>query len=410
MIVLNHFLRRLIRLGSLIVIGPDGSHHRFQGQLVANLRPCTVRLHDRRLLWSIPLNPSVAIGEAYMDGRLTLEQGSLYDFLALASANAQLFGDRISPIDMIDIWTRRFQQWNPASRSRRNVAHHYDLSDRLYDLFLDSDRLYSCAYFPQPRMTLDQAQAAKKRHIIDKLLLEPGHRVLDIGCGWGGLALEIARRAAVNVLGVTLSEHQLRIARKRAEAAGLADRVRFELIDYRQVQGHFDRIVSVGMFEHVGIGHYGEFFAKVYGLMPAHGIALLHSIGRNGRPSSTDSWIRKYIFPGGYCPSLSEVFPPVEASGLFTTDLEILRPSHYADTLRQWRERFVAQWPTARSLYDERFCRMWEFYLAGCEAAFRHRNLMVFQIQLARTPHAVPATRNYMADQSFPINGLAAAQ
>ncbi|WP_274540592.1 SAM-dependent methyltransferase [Telmatospirillum siberiense] len=375
-----------------------------------DVQPCTIRLHDSRLPWTIPLSPSLAVGEAFMEGRLTIEEGTLYDFLALATANARRFGGVISPSDVLAWLTRRLQQWNPVSASRRNVAHHYDLSDAFYDLFLDEDRLYSCAYFPVPRMTLDQAQAAKKRHIIDKLRLSPGQRVLDIGCGWGGLALAMAREADVTVTGITLSEHQLKIARQRAKAAGLDDRVNFELIDYRQIGLTFDRIVSVGMFEHVGVDHYATFFNKVRGLLTDSGIALLHAIGRSGRPTTTDPWIRKYIFPGGYCPSLSEVLPATEKSSLFVTDLEILSPLHYADTLRHWRARFCSRWHKAAALYDERFCRMWEFYLAGAEASFRYGDLMVFQMQMAGNPQAVPRTRDYMLGADAPIAAARAAE
>ncbi|MDR3435696.1 cyclopropane-fatty-acyl-phospholipid synthase family protein [Telmatospirillum sp.] len=398
MLFLEPFLRRFVRYGLLTVIDSAGQPHRFCGETLPGITPSTIRLRDSRLAWSIPLSPSISVGEAYMDGRLIIEEGTLYNFLALATANARRFGDFLSPSDLLDRLARRFQQWNPVKASRRNVAHHYDLSDSLYDLFLDRDRLYSCAYFATPEVGLDEAQTAKKRHIINKLQISSGQRILDIGCGWGGLALSLAREANVRVTGITLSEHQLAIARQRAATAGLADRVNFELLDYRQIHDSFDRIVSVGMFEHVGIDQYSTFFHKVHDLLTDDGIALLHAIGRSGRPTSTDPWIRKYIFPGGYCPSLSEVFPAVEKSGLSATDLEILRPCHYADTLRHWRNRFCARWDKAAALYDERFCRLWEFYLAGAEAAFRHRDLMVFQMQMTKDPSAVPRTRNYMLD------------
>lgn len=396
MIFLEFFLRNFIKRGCLTVIDDHGRRFRFEGEALPAVQPAAVRLRDASLAWKIPLNPSLAVGEAYMDGRLTIEEGSLYDFLAVAAANAKDAGGLFGPSDALDWLTRRLQQWNPLSASRRNVAHHYDLSDELYDLFLDRDRLYSCAYFPFPGMSLDEAQAAKKRHILDKLMLKSGQRVLDIGCGWGGLALSMAREADVEVTGITLSEHQLKIARQRAKAAGLDRKVSFELVDYREIGTTFDRIVSVGMFEHVGVNQYDVFFRKVRELLAASGVALLHAIGRSGRPTTTDAWVRKYVFPGGYCPSLSEVLPSVETSGLVTTDLEILRPTHYADTLRHWRARFRAQWQKAAALYDERFCRMWEFYLAASEVGFRFRDLMVFQMQMANDPMAVPATRDYM--------------
>jgi len=288
--------------------------------------------------------------------------------------------------------------------ARRNVAHHYDLSEKFYSLFLDSDRQYSCAYFGNPGATLEQAQAAKKRHIMAKLLLEPGQKVLDIGCGWGGLALTMAQEADVEVTGITLSEQQLQVARQRAEEAQLSHRVHFVLADYRQISDRFDRIVSVGMFEHVGIDHYYAFFRRMRDLLTERGVALLHAIGRSHGSGVTNAWIRKYIFPGGYSPALSEVLPAVEASGLLATDIEIWRPRHYAETLRHWRNRFMERRTKALALYDERFCRMWEFYLAGAECAFRHQGHMVWQMQLAKHADSVPMTRDYVtaAAASYP--------
>jgi cyclopropane-fatty-acyl-phospholipid synthase len=292
--------------------------------------------------------------------------------------------------------TRRFEQFNPAARSKRNVAHHYDLSGRLYSLFLDRDRQYSCAYFPRGDETLDAAQLAKKRHIAAKLRMDrPGLEVLDIGSGWGGLGLMLAREHGARVLGITLSEEQLAESRARAEAEGLADRVRFELLDYRSITRQFDRIVSVGMFEHVGIGFYPAYFNTIARCLRPDGVALVHSIGRFEGPSATNPWIQKYIFPGGYCPALSEVLPSVERSGLFSTDIEVLR-LHYAETLRHWRRRFAANRDTIAAIYDERFCRMFEFYLCGSELAFRRQGHMIFQIQLARRHDAVPLTRDYI--------------
>jgi cyclopropane-fatty-acyl-phospholipid synthase len=290
-----------------------------------------------------------------------------------------------------------FQQYNPLHAARENVAHHYDLSDTLYDLFLDIDRQYSCAYFTRPDVTLETAQADKKRHIAAKLLLRPGQKVLDIGCGWGGLALYLARECGVQVTGLTLSSEQLKVAERRAAAAGLADRVRFHLRDYRTETGRYDRIVSVGMFEHVGVVHYPAFFRKLDELLSPDGVALLHSIGRMDGPGATNPWIRKYIFPGGYSPAMSEVLPEVEKVGLWITDIEVLR-LHYAETLRHWRQRFLANRERIKNLYDERFCRMWEFYLAGSEVAFRHQGHIVFQMQIAKRVDAVPLTRDYMFD------------
>jgi cyclopropane-fatty-acyl-phospholipid synthase len=292
---------------------------------------------------------------------------------------------------------RRIYQYNPAGRSQRNVAHHYDLSRRLYELFLDADEQYSCAYFPDTNMTIEAAQEAKKRHIASKLLLKPGMKVLDIGSGWGGLAFTLAETAGVDVTGLTLSREQLAVANERARAKGIADRVRFHLRDYRAETGTYDRIVSVGMFEHVGINHYEEFFATVNRLLAPDGVMLLHAIGRLNGPGQTNSWIRKYIFPGGYAPALSEVLPVVERSGLLTTDVEILR-MHYAITINRWQERFTANRAEIAQLYDERFCRMWEFYLAGAEMDFRYLKAMVFQLQLGKSMGAVPLVRDYMVD------------
>ena len=277
------------------------------------------------------------------------------------------------------------------------MAHHYDLSGTLYDLFLDRDRQYSCAYFADPDDSLDAAQKNKKRHIAAKLLLAPGARVLDIGSGWGGLALYLSEVSGAHVTGVTLSNEQVTVAQQRAEAAGLAEKVHFDLSDYREVRERLERIVSVGMFEHVGVGHYREFFATVRDLLTEEGVALLHSIGRADGPGATNPWVHKYIFPGGYVPALSEVLPAVEQAGLVVTDIEILR-LHYAETLRAWRRNFNANRASIGEIYDERFCRMWEFYLASSEAAFRYGSLMVFQLQFAKRQDAVPLTRDYIAD------------
>ncbi len=326
-----------------------------------------------------------------------IEQGSLYDFLYLVLSNVKGIMPPWPTIltALMRRMTRRIRQFNPPSRSRRNVHAHYDLDGRLYSLFLDNDLQYSCAYFADGVTTLDDAQLAKKRHIAAKLALQPGQRVLDIGSGWGGLGLYLAEHADVEVVGVTLSEEQLAVSNRRAEEMGLADRVRFLLQDYRFVEGPFDRIVSVGMFEHVGVGHFGTFFNTCRDLLTPDGVMLLHSIGRFGPPGDTSAWIQRYIFPGGYIPAVSEVIPRVERSGLKLTDMEILR-LHYAKTLKAWRERFLAHREEVAALYDERFCRMWEFYLAASEIAFRVGALMNFQIQLAKNLEVLPLTRNYM--------------
>ncbi|CCA93159.1 MULTISPECIES: cyclopropane-fatty-acyl-phospholipid synthase family protein [Novosphingobium] len=392
----------MIQTGQLTVIDHRGRSHEFLGH-----RPgpkVTVRLHDPKLPLRLALNPSLAFGEAYMEGTLTLERGSLHDLLQLAIDGLEAF-DR-HPIQRLRARTGRNRSpRNHRHRARANVAHHYDLSGALYDLFLDSDRQYSCAYFPTGDETLEEAQAAKKRHLAAKLLLEPGCEVLDIGSGWGGLALELAQAAKANVTGVTLSTEQLAAARARAEAAGLSRQVRFELRDYREEMGLYDRVVSVGMFEHVGPPDYSTFFKSVARTLKPDGVALIHSIGRMEPPGGADPWISKYIFPGGYIPALSEVVAAVEKSGLWITDIEILRV-HYADTLKHWHERFQARRAEAAELYDERFCRMWEFYLAACEMLFRHGPLMVFQLQLAHRRDAVPLTRDYITDydRSEPVD------
>ncbi len=345
------------------------------------------------------LNPGLAAGEAFMDGRLIIEQGTLYDFLdlCLVGINERKrsgFGGIPRTLGQL---LRHLHQYNPIGRAQRNVAHHYDLSSRLYELFLDADRQYSCAYFEAPDIDLDSAQRMKKRHLAAKLMIRPGQRVLDIGCGWGGLGLYLAQTCGAEVTGVTLSAEQHRVANDRAAEAGLSHIARFELGDYRDLGGEFDRIVSVGMFEHVGVGHYQEFFDKVRSLLPKDGIALLHSIGNAEGPSWTNPWIRKYIFPGGYIPALSEVLPKVENAGLWVTDIEILR-LHYAETLRAWRRRFEANRQAIVDLYDERFARMWEFYLVGSELFFRRLGGMNFQIQMARERDAAPLTRDYISD------------
>ncbi len=395
--LLARFLRSFIKEGELILIDADGVTHRIGSP--APIPAVAIRLHDRKLHWKLWLDPRLHVGEAYMDGTMTLERGSIHDLLDLVGRNTgeRPFGrwDSLG-LQLRQMW-RRFAQANPLGRAQRHVAHHYDLSDDLYNLFLDHDRQYSCAYFAAPGMSLEDAQKAKKRHIAAKLRLSPGQRVLDVGSGWGGMALYLARTANVHVTGVTLSKEQHRVSCQRAKDEGLSDRVEFLLRDYREVDDRFDRIVSVGMFEHVGTPHYREYFRKFQELLSDDGVALLHTIAHRDPPSNTNPWIRKYIFPGGYCPALSEILPFTERSGLWVTDIEILR-LHYAETLRQWRRRFLANWDKAAALYDERFCRMWEYYLAGSEMAFRHQGQIVAQIQLTKSIDALPLTRDYMAD------------
>ncbi len=389
-------LQHTIKIGRLTLIDAAGKAHVFQGGPGPSR---TIRLHDRSLHWRLLLNPKLAFGEAWMDEKITCEDGTIYDMLDLLGRNLAHLERHPSQVwrEKLGRLARLLHSYNPVGRSRRNVAHHYDLSGALYDLFLDKDRQYSCAYFGSDNDNLETAQANKKLHLAAKLRLEPGQRLLDIGSGWGGLALYLARIAGVDATGVTLSTEQHKMSQERAAAAGLSDRVRFFLRDYREQPGPFERIVSVGMFEHVGAAHYREYFRKVKELLTDDGVMLLHSIGRMEPPGSTNPWLRKYIFPGGYTPALSEVLRAVEDAGLWVTDMEILR-LHYASTLREWRRRFAANRQKVEALYDARFCRMWDFYLAGCEVAFRYMNQMVFQLQLTKRQDAVPLTRDYITE------------
>jgi cyclopropane-fatty-acyl-phospholipid synthase len=391
--MLATLLRAIVRKGTLTVVRPGGT------DVFGSGTPrVTMKLHDSKALWELALNPDLKFGELYMEGRLTVEDGDIADLLDLLLANLE----QIPPSGLyrfgrtIRRLFRFFAQYNPAGRAKSNVAHHYDLSGALYDLFLDKDRQYSCAYFSEPDEPLDDAQIGKKRHIAAKLYLDkPGLKVLDIGSGWGGLALDLARDCEADVLGVTLSEEQIAIAKERSAKAGLDGICRFALQDYRSLDDAFDRIVSVGMFEHVGVPHYPAFFEKVSDLLKPDGVALLHTIGRVDGPGASNPWITKYIFPGGYTPALSEMLPVIEASGLIVTDVEVLR-LHYAHTLKAWHRRFRAQWQAAAALYDERFCRMWDFYLTAMEASFRRQGLVVFQLQMAKRIDTLPITRDYM--------------
>ena len=400
---LAHLLASIVRTGDLTLIDARGAPHRFGN---GEGPPVAVRILERRLEWHLALDPEMAAGEGYMSGALRLEAGSIYDFIALMMAN--LAGHpppaSVQALSRVRRLLRPLAQFNPAQRARANVHHHYDIDPRIYDLFLDPDRQYSCAYFAGPAMSLAEAQAAKKRHIAAKLALCPGQRVLDIGCGWGGLALYLARDAGVAVTGITLSDEQLKIARARAAAVADGSEPEFALADYRDVTGTFDRIVSVGMFEHVGLPHYRPFFATVARLLAPDGAALIHTIGRTDQPAGTNPFIARYIFPGGYIPALSEIMAAVERSGLIVSDVEVLR-LHYAETLRAWRRRFEANRQQAVAIAGEEFCRMWEFYLAGSEAAFRYQNFVVFQIQLAKRIGTLPITRGYMAsaEQALPL-------
>jgi cyclopropane-fatty-acyl-phospholipid synthase len=394
---------RLIRAGNLRVTTAGGSTFAF-GEGTGT--PAAIRFTTRAAQRRVLLDPALKFGEAYMDGGVVVEAGSIADLLAILLSQR-----RESPPGwarlrwLIRYLQRRIEQFNPRGRAWRNAAHHYDLDGRLYALFLDADRQYSCAYFESPDQSLDDAQLAKKRHLAAKLLLPPHGRVLDIGCGWGGLALYLAELCGACVTGITLSQQQLALARGRAAEKGLADKVDFRLQDYRDVPEKFDRIVSVGMFEHVGIGFYATFFRTCNTLLDDHGIMLLHSIGRSEGPGVTNPWIAKYIFPGGYIPALSEVLAAVERAGLLVTDIEILR-LHYAQTLKAWRERFLAHREEVEKLYDARFTRMWEFYLAASEMAFREGAMMVFQLQLTKRQDVVPMTRDYIAREEARLRAL----
>jgi cyclopropane-fatty-acyl-phospholipid synthase len=393
--ILKRVLSRIVQRGRLRVTFANGS----QAELGdGSGQPAAIRFTSRAAEHGIVLDPQLRFGEAFMDGGFVVEEGTIYEVLDIMMSNLKASSAPLPArlLDRARYRARSLHQFNPISRAQRNVAHHYDLDARFYSLFLDADRQYSCAYFEHAGQELDDAQLAKKRHLAAKLFIEPGMRTLDIGSGWGGLGLYLAETAGADVLGVTLSKEQLAIARARAAERGLGDRVRFELQDYRTVEGRFDRIVSVGMFEHVGVNHYPEFFGTCARLLDDDGVVLLHSIGRFDGPGFTNPWIDKYIFPGGYVPALSEVLAVVERSGLLLADVEILR-LHYAETLRAWRERFLARREEAEALYDERFCRMWEFYLAASEISFRIGDMMVFQIQLTKRQEAVPLTRDYIA-------------
>ena len=392
--LLGRFLKQVLHVGQLTVIDAFGKSHLFGP---GGPPAVTIRLHDRALHWKLFVRPELYTGEAYTDGTLTVEDASLYDFLDLMGRNfAATGGEPLRRvITRFEGLFRLLQQLNTVYGARRNVAHHYDLSGALYDLFLDSDRQYSCAYFLTRGDTIDEAQRQKRRHIAAKLLLKPGMKVLDIGSGWGGLGLWLADELGVNVTGLTLSEEQLKVSTARAAQLGLAELAQFLLRDYRKETNVYDRIVSVGMFEHVGVAQYDRFFRCVRDRLSDDGVALLHTIGRIEGPRSTNPWIHKYIFPGAYTPALSEILKSLERVGLWVTDIEVLR-LHYAETLRLWRERFLANRQKAKDLYDERFCRMWEFYLAGCEMGFRHLGQVVFQVQLAKRVASVPWTRDYI--------------
>ncbi|SLN43145.1 Cyclopropane-fatty-acyl-phospholipid synthase [Pseudoruegeria aquimaris] len=396
--LLDSFITGVARHGTFVVHFPDGEVHTYGD---GTGTPVTIRLLDDSLPRRIVMNPDLAVGEGYMDGTLTIDGDDLHGFLTFVIRNLAT-RPRVwfqQPSRFLRTALRGIRQYNPVGRAKHNVAHHYDLSGALYDLFLDADKQYSCAYFRSPDDTLEEAQANKKAHIAGKLLLEPGMKVLDIGCGWGGMGLTLAKDYGAQVLGVTLSEEQHKVACERARAAGLEGRVEFRLADYRSLTGQFDRIVSVGMFEHVGTPHYREYFRHLRNRLTDDGVALIHTIGRTAPPGATSPWIDKYIFPGGYIPSMSEVLKAIEKEDLCPTDVEVWR-LHYAETLKHWHERFRAREDEARALYDARFCRMWRYYLLASEMTFRYNRQVVFQFQLARHQEAVPLTRDYLYRES----------
>ena len=391
------FFDRLVRCGELTITSADGETRTFRGD--ESLVEVAIRLTDKKLEWEMLMDPQMRVPEAYVDGRLIIEKGDLRDFLLLAVVNNARYRGTVTAriIEQAGIWFRRLHQFNPATRSKRNVAHHYDLSGDLYELFLDSQRQYTCAYFNDEFDDIETAQRAKERHIAAKLMLQPGQRVVDLGCGWGALSLYLAKQFDIDVTGVTLSEEQHAYANRRAAELGIADRARFMLQDYRSVDGRFDRVVSIGMMEHVGLNHYDTLFEKVNDLMAEDGVGLIHCIGRASGPSANHRWLRKYIFPGSYAPALSEVMPSVERSGLWATDIEILR-LHYAYTLKRWRELFHANWDEVAALYSEEFCRMWDVYLVATELFFTKQDGFIFHIQLAKDRDLVPITRDYITD------------
>jgi cyclopropane-fatty-acyl-phospholipid synthase len=404
--LLSMFLRRFVRQGALTVTTAAGRRYTFGD---GSGPPVALRFTSAKAQRAVLFNPELRLGEAYMDGTLVVDQGSIADALAILMRLEHIAPPAWSlPWRAIRHWVRRLQQFNPRSRSRRNVAHHYDLDGRLYRLFLDADQQYSCAYFENPEQSLDDAQLAKRRHLTAKLLTKPGAKVLDIGCGWGGLALYLAEIAGARVTGITLSQEQHARAQQRAIERGRAQDATFRLEDYRDVAGRFDRIVSVGMFEHVGGSYYDTYFRKCAQLLGDDGVFVLHSIGRSGIPGFTNPWLAKYIFPGGYIPALSEVLPAVQRARLVVTDVEVLQ-LHYAETLKIWRERFLAHREDVERLYDARFLRMWEFYLASSEMAFRESDMVVFQIQMAKRKGVVPQTRDYLAREEERLRSREAA-
>jgi cyclopropane-fatty-acyl-phospholipid synthase len=400
--LLRYFLGQFVRRGSMTFTTANGTTFTCGD---GTGRPVSVRFLTTRTERRILLNPELALGEAFMDGTFVVEDGSIADTLAILFDQPEMVPRWARLQWWLRYFARHIRQFNWRGRARDNVARHYDLDGRLYSLFLDADKQYSCAYFETPDMSLDDAQLAKKRHLAAKLLIGRGARVLDIGSGWGGLGLYLAEMTGADVTGITLSTEQLGVANARAAEKNLTQSAKFLLEDYRDIPGSFDRIVSVGMFEHVGVGFYETYFRRCAELLSDDGVMVLHSIGRSTGPDVTSPWVTKYIFPGGYIPAVSEVIPAIEKAGLLVCDIEILR-LHYAETLQAWRERFMARREEAVRLYDERFARMWEFYLAASEMSFRKQNLMNFQIQLTKRQGVVPNTRDYIAREEARLRGV----
>jgi cyclopropane-fatty-acyl-phospholipid synthase len=398
MFPLNILMKRFIKRGRLRIIDCDGTAQEFGDPDVP--LDAAIALRDPDTARRISLHPALSIGEAFMDGALTIEEGTLLDFLRLLILNNRRWTEsRLGKVYYSTEGLFRLPQvFNPPGRSSRNVRHHYDLSSALFETFLDTDQQYSCAYFRSDADDLETAQLRKKQHITSKLDIRPGQHVLDIGSGWGGLGLYIARHYPVRVTGLTLSEEQYKVSNARARQFGLADRVSFKLLDYRKEAQTYDRIVSVGMFEHVGRPHFAAFFRKVHELLKPEGVALIHTIGWQPPPAQINPWLRRYIFPGSYLPAMSQLSPILERQNFWVTDFENLR-LHYALTLSAWHDRFQANRAHVTKLYDERFCRMWEYYLKSCEAGFRWSGLTVFQLQLAKDIGALPITRDYMLEE-----------
>jgi cyclopropane-fatty-acyl-phospholipid synthase len=393
---IEDFCGKIVRKGALKLVRASGATFTYGDGSETEI---VLRFIDQQAEVAVATDPALALGEMYMQGRMVLDDGNIFDLLSLFARNGirKAATPRMIAQGIWRILVSQAESRLPVNRNKQNVAHHYDLNAKLFDLFLDSDWQYSCAYFEPRDINLDEAQLAKKRHIAAKLLLEGGNRVLEIGSGWGGMAMYLAESSGVDVTGITLSEEQLKVSRDRTARRGLADKVRFELQDYRNLTGQYDRIVSVGMFEHVGVSNYRFFFDKIAKILDKQGVMLLHTIARTRPNYATNPFIEKYIFPGGYIPSIAEVLPTVERAGLLIKDIEVL-PMHYAWTLRAWRERFVARRAEAIALYDENFFRMWEFYLAASEVAFRHDRLFILQLQIARHQDRVPFDRNYIAE------------